>query len=145
MSLSALRSIIRNTTFGVLALIQLGGVGGCVVSGEATAMKESEIVRQYLYQHWMHSYEEDTESEMVYRPAAFAFPPSRGRTGFEFSPGGVCTVIGIAPTDGSQKSDCRWDLDDADDPRIIIYSGSGETHTLYVRNVEKDKLVVLKK
>ena len=104
MSLSTLRSTIRNATFGVLALIQLGGVGGCVVSGEATTMKESGIARQYLYQHWVHSYEEDTESEMVYRPAAFAFPPSRGRTGFEFSPGGACTVIGIAPTDGSQKS-----------------------------------------
>ncbi len=65
MSLSALRSIIRNTTFGVLALIQLGGVGGCVVSGEAKTMKESENARRYLYQKWMHSYEEDTESDPV--------------------------------------------------------------------------------
>ena len=33
--------------------------------------------------HWVHSHEEDTDAEMVYRPASYAFPPSRGRTSFD--------------------------------------------------------------
>ncbi len=47
-------------------------------------MEAKKVVdRSRLCQRWIHSHEEDTDTEMVYRPADFAFPPSRGRTGFE--------------------------------------------------------------
>lgn len=45
----------------------------------------------HLCRTWLHSYEEDTETELEYRPETpenFAFPPSRGRTGFTFLPNG---------------------------------------------------------
>jgi hypothetical protein len=36
-----------------------------------------------LFKEWLTSYEEDAKDGLlVYRPAGFAFPPSRGRTGF---------------------------------------------------------------
>ena len=30
---------------------------------------------------WIHSHEEDAKGVMVYRPANYSFPPSRGRVG----------------------------------------------------------------
>ncbi len=36
-----------------------------------------------LFQHWMHSHEEDSGDVQVYRPADYDFPPARGRRGFE--------------------------------------------------------------
>jgi len=108
-------------------------------------VKKGDIIRKNLYQHWLHSHEEDTESELVYRPATFDFPPSRGRVGFEFLPSGTCAIFGIAPTNGSQKSDCRWSFENAKNLKIIISFESGETNTLYIKNIEKDKLVILKK
>jgi hypothetical protein len=142
---SALQSTIYSTTFVLLTFILLGGFGAFLVIDEATAMKESERVRQYVVQRWMHSYEEDMGSEIVYRPATFNFPRSRGRSGFEFSPDGTCTVIGIGQTESAQKSECRWDLNDAEYVDIIIYLESGETRVLHVKEIEQSKLVVLKK
>ena len=52
-----------------------------------------------LLQHWIHSHEEDTDTEMVFRPASFNFPPARGRKGFELSPDGTLIDYRIGPTD----------------------------------------------
>jgi len=38
---------------------------------------------------WVHSHEEDSDEEMVFRPAAYEFPPSRGRRSFELKPDGI--------------------------------------------------------
>jgi hypothetical protein len=57
---------------------------------------------------WMHSHEEDAEGVTVYRPADYAFPPSRGRTGFEFREGGELVYGGIARADGSTLSSGHW-------------------------------------
>jgi hypothetical protein len=47
-----------------------------------------------LHKRWLHSYEEDTETEAVYRPESYAFPPSRGpRPGFELRPDGSCILL----------------------------------------------------
>ena len=61
-----------------------------------------------LQQHWAHSYEEDTQDTLVYRPSDYQFPPARGRLGFEFLPAGAFVYFPIAPQDGSDKFTGRW-------------------------------------
>ncbi|MBC7447452.1 MAG: hypothetical protein H7330_05280 [Hymenobacteraceae bacterium] len=57
---------------------------------------------------WLHAHEEDHGDTLVFRPNTYAFPPSRGRTGFEISANGELTQYDIAPTDGLEKRLGRW-------------------------------------
>ncbi len=57
---------------------------------------------------WLHAHEEDHGDTIVYRPNTYAFPPSRGRTGFEIGPNGVLTQYDIAPTDGLERRVGKW-------------------------------------
>ncbi|SFO05926.1 hypothetical protein [Mycetocola miduiensis] len=95
-----------------------------------------------LIGRWMHSHEEDTDTTEIYRPEEYAFPPARGRTGYEFMPDGQAIYIGIAAADGSTETHGRWELDaddrvsvTAEDPRI-------ERRVLHVQDCSPDKLVL---
>jgi hypothetical protein len=68
----------------------------------------------------MHSHEEDTASERVFHPVTYKFPRSRGRIGYEFKSNGECTITGFGPTDRSQKSGCKCELDITDHIKIIV-------------------------
>ena len=46
----------------------------------------AEDPEKVLTNRWIHSHEEDTPAEMVFRNASFDFPRSRGRSGFELRP-----------------------------------------------------------
>ncbi|MBD2099963.1 hypothetical protein [Leptolyngbya sp. FACHB-261] len=63
-----------------------------------------------IFKQWLHSREEDEGGVMVYRPIDFAFPPARGREGFEFRENGEFINLGIGPTDRRQASSGRWTL-----------------------------------
>ncbi len=97
-----------------------------------------------LCQHWMHSHEEDTESEMVFRPANFKFPPSRGRRGFELRADGVLISTGIGPTDRPLETQGKWKFDNAG--RLAFYSASQQepTRVMEISSVDKDRLVIKK-
>jgi len=97
-----------------------------------------------LRQHWIHSHEEDTESEMVFRPASFKFPPSRGRKGFELKADGVQITTSIGPTDRPLETQGKWKLDNAG--RLAFYSTSGTepTRVMEISSVDKDRLVIKK-
>ncbi len=56
-----------------------------------------------LAQHWVHSHEEDTEEEMVFRPASYPFPPSRGRKSLQLEPGGRLATKRTNLVDGSVR------------------------------------------
>lgn len=82
-----------------------------------------------LLRRWLHSHEEDTPDVRVYRPADYAFPPARGRDGFEFRPGGEFIYLGIARADGTEESNGRWTIEaparvriDVDNERIQSFS-----------------------
>jgi hypothetical protein len=60
-------------------------------------MRERDTER-ILRPCWVHSHEEDSDEEMVFRPAAYEFPPSRGRRSFELKPDGILAEGGIGPT-----------------------------------------------
>ena len=49
-----------------------------------------KIKREILCQHWMHAWEEDTQTERVFRPATYEFKLSRRpRDSFELKPDGT--------------------------------------------------------
>lgn len=96
-----------------------------------------------LQRRWIHSHEEDSEREMVFRPASYPFPPSRGRTGFELRADGSLVHIGIAPADGPRESAGHWTLED--ECLILEPAGRAEpSRTLRIVSASQDRLVVRK-
>jgi len=104
----------------------------------------ANLDKDALHQTWMHSREEDTDTETVFRPADYAFPRARGRTGFELKNSGKLVEIGIAPTDAQQQTEGKWSLEV--DNKLAFYSGSGSepSRVLQVISADKDRLVVKK-
>lgn len=99
--------------------------------------------RKLLHRHWVHSHEEDTDTEAVYRPATWPFPPSRGRTGFDLKPDHRCAGFGIAAADGIEEYAATWDLDD--DDRLTIYDeGRRAVQVMRLVSVDDDRLVIRK-
>jgi hypothetical protein len=95
-----------------------------------------------LAQSWVHSHEEDTDTEMVFRPASFNFPRSRGRTAFDLKPDGSLVETAIGPTDRRQQSQGTWKLDG---DKLVFYSGSGQAgRVMQIVSATKDRLVVKK-
>lgn len=108
----------------------------------------SKPLPQAAFQRWLHSHEEDTPTHRVYRPASYAFPPSRGRSGFELRPDGSVTQIGISPRDGASEQAGTWALQgegegDAEQ-KIVVTPASGTPLVLRLAQVEPDRLVVEK-
>lgn len=114
----------------------------------ATCNPESQGTRlppslKQLEGTWLHAHEEDQGDMLVYRPNTYAFPPSRGRTGFAFEPNGLFTQYDIAPTDGLEGHKGRWkvqndhiiriSLDDKQEPDYALEIVSLENQVLKVR------------
>ncbi len=100
--------------------------------------------REPLLQRWLHSHEEDTKTEKVYRPASFSFPPSRGRTGFELKRDHSCTRIGIAARDGASEEPGTWEIKEDGEKQIALTFPSGNWLILRVVAIDADRLVVRK-
>ena len=96
-----------------------------------------------IQRRWLHSHEEDTDAEMVFRPPTFAFPPSRGRYGFELRPDGTYTDLEIGSADGRVESDGRWELTGE---TLTLARGAhpGERRALKVLSCDAERLVVAK-
>jgi hypothetical protein len=95
-----------------------------------------------LYQNWVHSHEEDTETEMVFRPATFKFPPSRGRKSFDLKPDGSLVETGIGPTDRPQENQGTWKLEDDDSLVFYFSSQSVPKKLMQIVSADKDRLVI---
>jgi hypothetical protein len=94
-----------------------------------------------LTRHWVHSHEEDTADRVVFRPAGYAFPPSRGRRGFELKPGGKYVEHRIGPTDRTVKADGTWKMQD--DGNLSVTTDAGApAKTLNVVEVDQERLVM---
>ena len=106
---------------------------------------EKKAAADVLHQHWVHSHEEDTDTEMVFRPAAFQFPRSRGRKSFELKPDGGLVETGIGPSDRPQEIQGTWELEDGDLLAFYEASGSGPRRVLQIASVDKDRLIIKRK
>jgi hypothetical protein len=95
-----------------------------------------------LRRRWVHSHEEDTDEEMVFRPAAYEFPPSRGRRSFELMPDGTLVEGRIGPTDRPVETRGTWELRD---DRLVLRRDPSETpRVMRIASVDDDRLVVEK-
>ena len=106
---------------------------------------DKKKVLENLRQSWLHSHEEDTATETVYRPADYDFPLSRGRAGFELKSDNKLAEINIAPTDGTVEKDGSWQLkSDKDNVELQLNPDSPAKRDLQIKSVSKDRLVVKK-
>ena len=106
---------------------------------------DKKNVLENLQQSWLHSHEEDTAAETVYRPADYDFPLSRGRSGFELKPDNKLSEINIAPTDGTTEKEGSWQLEsDQNKLELQLNPDSPAKRDLQIKSVSKDRLVVKK-
>lgn len=99
-----------------------------------------------LMREWRHSHEENTDEIVVYRPADYPFPPSRGRIGYEFLAAGYLVYHGIAPADGETVSPGRWEL--LSDRRVRIEINEPESprrlETLLIASCSEERLEIVR-
>jgi hypothetical protein len=104
---------------------------------------QTKIKKRALVGHWIHSHEEDSGGTTVFRRAGFAFPPSRGREGFELLADGTLIEHGIGPTDQGDETRGRWSWDAAAHRLTLKYTSTGRSEKeLEVVSVDDDRLVV---
>ena len=102
-------------------------------------MREGDTER-ILRRRWVHSHEEDTDREIVFRPAAYEFPPSRGRRSFELKPDGTMSEGRIGPTDRPVETGGTWELQG---DRLVLRRGPSETpRHMRIVSVDDDRLIV---
>jgi hypothetical protein len=102
------------------------------------------VSRDLLHGRWLHAYEEDTEDEMVYRPADSGLPPARGRAGLELRPDGTFSELGPGPDDRPTETPGRWELQD--DDTLVVETGAegGGRRDLRITAADGGAIVVRK-
>jgi hypothetical protein len=101
-----------------------------------------EIDRDALMQKWIHSHEEDTDNETVFRPSSYRFPRSRGRRSFQLAPDGSMVEQGIGSDDRPTQVSGSWKLNDANELELVRPNGSKTVLPLI--RVDSNRLVVKK-
>ena len=93
---------------------------------------------------WVHSHEEDSAKQQVYRPDTFKFPPSRGRSGFDLHADGTMSEYGPDASDRTSSRPGRWEI--LPDQRVAMFAAgaAAPTRVLNIATVSADKLVVAK-
>jgi hypothetical protein len=95
-----------------------------------------------LFKHWLHAHEEDTDDVQVYRPSEHAFPPSRGRTGFEIKANGAFMQYAIGPNDVPQPVPGRWHREGAQRIRVDLEGEAQRSLRLTIVSVDNQVLRV---
>jgi hypothetical protein len=103
-----------------------------------------KTTKDLLPQHWVHSHEEDTDAEKVYRPSSYHFPPSRGRQSFELKPDGTLVEHGPGPTDRPQESPGSWKLEGDDTLAFFAKKSSEPSKKMKIASLDENRLVVKK-
>jgi hypothetical protein len=98
------------------------------------------VSAEQLCQRWGHSFEEDRDGALVYRPEEFDFPRARGRDGIEFRSDGTFIDWGIGRGDASEARPGSWRL--TDDNRVEVTTAAGEKRVMEVVELSADRLVL---
>lgn len=90
---------------------------------------------------WVHVQEEDTEDEMVFRPAGTDLPPARGRMAFELRADGTFAETGLGAADVPEEATGSWALED---DLITLSEGAtqGVPRQMQVVTADEERLVV---
>ena len=110
----------------------------------STCLRPSGKFAMIYDKTWLHAVEEDSGGVEVYRPNTYAFPPSRGRTGFSLSADGTFRLYSIAPTDGLEEHQGRWELINKDLLRISFAGEQPEGFDLIVVSFTPELLKIRK-
>jgi hypothetical protein len=95
-----------------------------------------------LQKHWVHSHEEDTGDQQVFRPSGYPLGPSRGRRSFELKANGHYVDHGIGPTDRRVTSEGTWHLDPENRLALSAKGRGAPTETWEIVQVVDDRLVM---
>jgi hypothetical protein len=98
--------------------------------------------KEALEGRWVHSHEEDTEDEMVFRPADRPFPPARGRTSLELRPDGTYVETYPGPVDVPEESEGSWSLEG--DQLTLGAKGDRPGQVWEISRAENDRLTFRK-
>jgi hypothetical protein len=101
----------------------------------------SDQDRINLHRNWIHSFEEDTEAETVYRPDGFPLPRARGRVQFTLQKDGTVKGMQIGRNDGPSEVAGSWNLENGN-LQILYNDGGIQQHALM--EVTPEKLVLKK-
>lgn len=96
---------------------------------------------QDLIGHWVHSREEDTAAETVFRPADFRFPRSRGRDSFELTPDALIER-GSGPGDAATAMRGKWSVSEKDELSFFREGGKKAARVLQILSVQPDRLAI---
>ena len=121
-------------------MLLTGTCNPTTTSSTAPAAKIPQL--KQLERTWLHSQEEDQGDVRVYRPNTYAFPPARGRTGFQFDHNGLFTQYDIAPTDGLEGRKGQWKADGSSKVTISLDDKRDPDYSLEIVSLEKDLLKV---
>jgi hypothetical protein len=102
----------------------------------------SKVDKNILSKNWVHSHEEDTDKEMVFRPSTFNFPLARGRSSFELKADGTLIQSGIAPDDRLQNATGSWKLNDDNSLAFYLGSKSVPVKSMKIHSADNSKLVI---
>jgi hypothetical protein len=99
----------------------------------------TEFDRAAVQRRWVHAHEEDTESELVFRPASYQLPPSRGRSALDLRTDGTYVESSPGPTDRPEEAAGTWVFEG---DRLTLRPHNGSTRVLRIASAEPDRLVV---
>jgi hypothetical protein len=112
------------------------------VPASAPAQATTNINLDNLYQHWVHSREEQqpNDKDELYRPATFkVFPPSRFRMAYKFAKDGMCEWFYLSPVDAHHFKPGTWRID-PNDPHILQITKENTTETYRILTLTNDML-----
>jgi hypothetical protein len=95
-----------------------------------------------IFQHWIHSREEDTEKVKIYRPRDYQFPPSRGRDGFEIKEDGEFIQYGIGATDKPQEITGTWKAEEDNKIRVSFDNQEQKSYIMQIVSCQERLLKV---
>ncbi|MEO3782652.1 hypothetical protein ABGB12_04945 [Actinocorallia sp. B10E7] len=92
---------------------------------------------------WLHSFEEDTGTAQVYRPADHPFRPSRRpRRGLEFRPDGTFVERRPGPDDRPREVEGRWERRGPDRVDVSFPEERGRPFGITVVSRTRDTLTI---
>ncbi|KAG1707549.1 hypothetical protein GQR58_003222 [Nymphon striatum] len=86
--------------------------------------EEQKKASTHFYQHWVNSYEEQTNGNIVFRPSGSKeFPPSRFRMAYKFDLDGSCQYKHLSENDAHRMESCVYTKVGN---KVYIYDNSGK-------------------
>ncbi|MBD2753258.1 hypothetical protein [Spirosoma validum] len=102
----------------------------------------AKLKPNHLCQEWIHSTEEDSDGEAVFRPADYEFPLTRRpRDFFTLHADGSLIKGQGTPSDSLQEDQGSWALDNNE---ISFRTQDEQLQTYQIASVASDKLVLKK-